>query len=340
MPAVSTSQVAQVAVASASTAETRTPGSSYILPANPFMDVDDASLETLVDDGWFEPRAAVRAAPVKQQLAAMAPQEPAVLVAPAVAAPGPTMLVAPAPAVLVAPAPAPAASATAAAIVPTPVAPMPVAPIASMPIAPMFAAGVETTPGAQRVEPLVPMITRRPRRQLLSMLAMMVIVGGAVAGVTAMSRETTSTRPIATPATPTAPTAPTVAPTAPTAPVETAPVKPVAPVAPAPVEVAVAPKAPPVVEPPAPAVAAKIHAVLIRTYPNAAHVTVDGRSFGTTPTYVKIPANTPVEVHITRPGFRSVTRVVTSKRRFDNVFVPLQRTRAKAKKRGVDLSDI
>ena len=45
-----------------------------------------------------------------------------------------------------------------------------------------------------------------------------------------------------------------------------------------------------------------VHAVLVKTYPIAAQVVVDGRSFGTTPTYVKVPAHVPVEVHITRPA--------------------------------------
>ena len=161
---------------------------------------------------------------------------------------------------------------------------------------------------------------------------MMIVIGATVAGVTVMSRETRGTETIATP-TVTPVTAPaTLAPVAPPVAIEPAPVKP------APVEPVAAVTAP--AAPGAPD-RQKIHAVLIRTYPNAALVTVDGRSFGTTPTYVKIPGNTPVEVRITRAGFRPVTRVVTSKSRFEQVFVPLQRKgNPKAKKRGVDLSDI
>jgi hypothetical protein len=78
--------------------------------------------------------------------------------------------------------------------------------------------------------------------------------------------------------------------------------------------------------PPAPAVTTQpIHAVLVKTYPIAAKVTVAGRSFGTTPTYIKIPANTPVSVRMERAGFKPVTYPLTSKRPTDRVFVRLQR---------------
>jgi hypothetical protein len=88
--------------------------------------------------------------------------------------------------------------------------------------------------------------------------------------------------------------------------------------------------------PPAP-VASKqpVHAVLIKTYPNAAAVTVGDQSFGTTPTYIKIPGNTPVEVTIARPGYAPVTRVVTSKRRYDQVFVQLKSSKPRKVVRAV-----
>ncbi len=72
-----------------------------------------------------------------------------------------------------------------------------------------------------------------------------------------------------------------------------------------------------------------IYAVLIKTYPNAATVRVGGRSVGTTPTYIKIPANTPVEIQIAHAGFEPVTRIVTSKRSYDQVSVQLQSIRAR-----------
>ena len=68
-----------------------------------------------------------------------------------------------------------------------------------------------------------------------------------------------------------------------------------------------------------------IHAVLIKTYPIAAKVTVGGRYFGTTPTYVKIPANTPVQIKMERAGFKSVMYPLTSRKVGDRVFVRLQR---------------
>lgn len=82
------------------------------------------------------------------------------------------------------------------------------------------------------------------------------------------------------------------------------------------------PPAPP--EPPPP-----MHAVLVRTQPIAARVTVGDRYFGTTPTYIKVPAHTPVEVRIERPGFAPVTVPLVSKTRTDRVFVRLHAQRAK-----------
>ncbi|MBA3455793.1 MAG: PEGA domain-containing protein [Deltaproteobacteria bacterium] len=67
------------------------------------------------------------------------------------------------------------------------------------------------------------------------------------------------------------------------------------------------------------------HSVFITTVPNAAHVKVDGRSFGFTPTYVKVPAFTPVKVNIERPGFKPVVHTVTSKTAADRVTLRLRR---------------
>jgi hypothetical protein len=72
-----------------------------------------------------------------------------------------------------------------------------------------------------------------------------------------------------------------------------------------------------------------IHAVLVKTYPIAAKVTVGNRSFGTTPTYIKIPANTPIKVRMERPGFKPVVYPFVSKRPFGKVFVKLQRRGAR-----------
>ncbi len=79
--------------------------------------------------------------------------------------------------------------------------------------------------------------------------------------------------------------------------------------------------------PPDPVVAMPIHAVYVQTSPIAARVTAGGRAFGTTPTYIKIPAFTPVELHIERPGFAPVTRMMTSKRKLERVFIRLKRSR-------------
>jgi hypothetical protein len=67
----------------------------------------------------------------------------------------------------------------------------------------------------------------------------------------------------------------------------------------------------------------KMHAVLIKTFPVGAVVTVDGRSFGTTPTYAKVPANTPVELHVRRAGYQPIVRKLTSKTPTDRVFLKL-----------------
>ena len=76
---------------------------------------------------------------------------------------------------------------------------------------------------------------------------------------------------------------------------------------------------------PAAATPQRLHTVLVKTIPIAARVTVGERDFGRTPTFVEVPANTPVELEISRPGFRSVTYPLLSKRPNGRVLVRLQR---------------
>jgi hypothetical protein len=168
-------------------------------------------------------------------------------------------------------------------------------------------------PGANdRVRPQL--VKRRLRNQLLLAVLLVPLLGaGAVVGYMQLAAA-----PIATTAAP--PTPATFAtleePTLVRSPVEAAPVA---------VDDAVD-------ETPAPPVPAKpqpIHAVLVRTWPIAATVKVGGRSFGSTPTYVKIPANTPVQLEIARPGFKPVTYPLISKTAIDRVFVRLERAKGK-----------
>ncbi len=77
--------------------------------------------------------------------------------------------------------------------------------------------------------------------------------------------------------------------------------------------------------PPASFEAVPTHAVLVKTVPTAARVTVGDTYVGLTPTYVKVPANTPVELAIERAGFKPVTYPLTSMRPNQRVLVRLQR---------------
>jgi hypothetical protein len=68
-----------------------------------------------------------------------------------------------------------------------------------------------------------------------------------------------------------------------------------------------------------------MHAVFIKTIPNAAKVTFEGRFFGYTPTYVKVPAHTPVKIEVARAGFKPVVHSMTSKSVTDQVTLRLTR---------------
>ncbi len=76
--------------------------------------------------------------------------------------------------------------------------------------------------------------------------------------------------------------------------------------------------------PPASAGDVPTHAVLVKTVPTAARVTLGDTYVGTTPTYVKVPANTPVELAIEHAGFKPVTYPLTCKRPNQRVLVRLQ----------------
>src|SRR5439155_9042403 len=54
------------------------------------------------------------------------------------------------------------------------------------------------------------------------------------------------------------------------------------------------------------------HMVLVHSFPSAARVTYEGRSFGYTPTYAHVPGFTPVRLQIERKGWKPVTQTVTS----------------------------
>jgi hypothetical protein len=89
--------------------------------------------------------------------------------------------------------------------------------------------------------------------------------------------------------------------------------------------VLVPPPPPPAPAPVRPVGPITIHAVLIKTYPNGALVTVNGRSFGTTPTYAKVPAFVPVELRVTKAGYPTIVHKLTSKTTTDRVFLKLRR---------------
>ena len=79
--------------------------------------------------------------------------------------------------------------------------------------------------------------------------------------------------------------------------------------------------------PSAPArVATTMHAVMVKTYPTGALVTVNGTSFGTTPTFARVPAFTPVELHVTLAGYPPVVHTMTSNTITDRVFLDLRRS--------------
>jgi hypothetical protein len=246
----------------------RTPGSKLVLPANPFSDVPDASLEGFVECRLFESMVPNDEPLLPLRIARGTVDEPI--------EDGPTNPVE-----------------------------MPVVveralrrddlsavPEAFVEAAPLEPAPLEPPP---LVAPMAAPMTPVPRNRRWIALAFVPAVG-AVLAIVALSKTTPSAAPRVEPAI--------------TATADDVTVR-----GSEHVEAA----------PPAPAASKQpIHAVLIKTYPNAAVVTVGDRSFGTTPTYIKIPGNTPVEVQIVRRGFKPVTRVVTSKRRYDQMFVQLQ----------------
>jgi hypothetical protein len=247
--------------------EERTPGSPIVLPANPFTNLSDASLEGFVDCRLFEAKGALAE-----------PITPTTLADGSVRGPLEVHCE------------------------PTPLPPPPPRHVEAVPARPTPIPYAHTrlpdlnVPGANdRVSE--PLIKRRTRNHLLIAVVLGPLLGAAaVVGYLKLAES---------PATTIASLAPSTL---------------------AAIEVKTSATAAMEPAPPAPAVTTQpIHAVLVKTYPIAAKVTVAGRSFGTTPTYIKIPANTPVSVRMERAGFKPVTYPLTSKRPTDRVFVRLQR---------------
>lgn len=257
--------------------ETRTPGSSYVLPANPLSGVPDVSLDGFVErelDAAMEPSVEELPAPAPLRLARGTLDEPD----DSAEDDEPTK-----------PSETTFDTATAEPLPPPPVTASIAAAVVEAPI-------IEAPPVIEQTQP------RRRRGRWLAVAATTVVLAAGVAMYVRMPMKST---PAASPE-----VEPTLALTSVVA-----------------SDISVEGTEQTEAAPPAPIeVAQPIHAVLIRTYPGSARVVVGDQSFGTTPTYVKIPANTPVDIQITRPGFKPVTRTVTSTRRFDQVFVQLQPT--------------
>ncbi|HEX5062141.1 MAG TPA: PEGA domain-containing protein [Kofleriaceae bacterium] len=323
---------------------TRTPGSPYVLPANPLANIADSSLEGYVDVRLTEafggdapaafPQGTLDDPPVEPEPPmVLAPPPPideiAVILArppvdevpvtgsgrarPAsVTAPLKPMITAKPPTRTQAPTKrdAPVAGVRERHSEPLPLPPPPALPpmaaTTPLPYAATKLPNLNVPDANDRVRG--PLLKRRVRNQLL-LAVLLVPLLGAGAMVAYMQL---ATAPAAT-VTPLAPAA--------TPPLDE-PLTTSVPVEPAPPAPAIADPAPTLPTRPQP-----IHAVLVRTAPIAARVTVNGRSFGTTPTYVKIPANTPVELVIARPGFKPVKYPFTSKTATDRVFVRLERAR-------------
>jgi len=68
-----------------------------------------------------------------------------------------------------------------------------------------------------------------------------------------------------------------------------------------------------------------IHAVAIASSPSGAVVAIDGRRVGTTPAELQLPGFTRVNLTLTKPGFRPVTRRIYSKLAQDRVAIKLVR---------------
>ena len=322
-------------------AETRTPGSSFVLPANPLMNMTDASLEGLVDCRLFESNASAELFDIKDTkvagtldldeptpLPAPVPARPSTIMEtvtpvrhatgfepttvehstpPPLEPPPPTFARASTPIVGETPRPALARGSMRDATAPEPT-PLPPPPVVGEPFAPLplpYAAtrlpDLNVGKTNKNVQPLV---SRRVRNRLLLAIALVPALGAGIV-VLAMSLQP----PHGTAAN----LAPPVAATIEVAAHASMPDDP-------------PPHATVIVEPTKPQ---PIHPVLIRSVPVAAKVTAGGTYFGTTPTYIKIPANTPVEVTVERPGFKPVKRTVTSKRRYEQVFVPLRKVGVK-----------
>lgn len=293
--------------AAAPRVETRAPGSAYVLPANPLSKLTDASLEGFVDCRLLEAQTVQPPATfptgTREELETVPPAPPPDT-APAIAS-------------AISPPARPSASAFAA---PTHVEPMrseplplPPPPPVSRPSAPVplpYATtelpklDVGVANDRVRANARIPLVPRRQRLTLLVVVTLVPLIGAA-AVVAYMQL---------------------VAPVAATTPAlpQTLASAELVDQARATIEPPPAPAAPEI-----PAHRQRIHAVLVKSYPIAARVTVGDRYFGTTPTYIKIPANTPVEVRIERRGFKPVTHPLISKRRTDRVFVRLQRARAR-----------
>jgi hypothetical protein len=270
---IATQEAKQIAVVSAPAPqlEERTPGSPIVLPANPFTELTDASLEGFVDCRLFEAKGAL----AEPAVAPLAISGVVRKILDAGSEPSPL------------PPPPAHALEQPAARDPKRSRPLPYAatklPDLNIPFA------------NDRLSQ--PLITRRLRNRLLIAVAIVPLLGAAA--VVAFMKLGAS--PVPTSAT-------------------------IAPLATATVEVHTSATASMEPAPPAPVVPPqRIHAVLVKSYPIAARVTVAGRSFGTTPTYIKIPAHTPVKVRIERAGFKPVTYPLTSKRWNDRVFVRLHR---------------
>lgn len=297
-------------VARAPMVETRAAGSAYVLPANPLSNITDASLEGFVDCTLLEAQTIQPPATFP-----MGTRDELETVPPAAApagAPATSPLARPG-ASAASPLARPSASVLAipSHVEPTRSEPLPLPPPPPVPrpTTPLPYAATELPTldvGAandrNRVNARIPLVPRRLRTRLLLAITLVPLLGAAAVVVYMQ---------LLAPANVAAATMPATLASA---------------------ELDSQTRATVEAPPPAPAVPARrqpIHAVLVKSYPIAARVTVGDRYFGTTPTYIKIPANTPVEVRIERRGFKPVTYPMVSKRRTDRVFVRLQRARAR-----------
>ncbi len=299
--------------------ETRAAGSAYVLPANPLSNITDASLEGFVDCTLLEAQTVQPPATfpkgTRDELETVPPTAPPAAATPSASAAPPAAARPSASAA--SPLARPSASAIPTHVEPTRSEPLPLPPPPAVPRPPPPVAHPAVQPYAAtelpkldvgaandrvRANARIPLVRRRLRNRLLLAITLVSLIGAAAVVVYMQ---------VLAPANVAAATMPATLASA---------------------ELDSQNRAAVEAPPPAPAVSAKrqpIHAVLVKTYPIAARVTVGDRYFGTTPTYIKIPANTPVEVHIERSGFKPVTYPLISKKRTDRVFVRLQRAHAR-----------